>query len=97
MTSLVFPGQGSQFVGMTQDFYDEFSVVRETFDMIETSTKIKIKDTNKEGEIIDVLVRKFEVRKFYKKTPKYMKFKTMSGKKVEIRTNNPKDYVVEDL
>ena len=52
---------------------------------------------NKEGEIIDVLVRKFEVRKFYKKTPKYMKFKTMSGKKVEIRTNSPMDYVVEDL
>ena len=52
---------------------------------------------NKEGEIIDVLVRKFEVRKVYKKTPKYMRFKTMSGKKVEIRTNSPMDYVVEDL
>ena len=52
MTSLVFPGQGSQFVGMTQDFYDEFSIVRETFDMIETSTKINIKDIifeNKSG------------------------------------------------
>ena len=52
---------------------------------------------NKEGEIIDVLVRKFEVRKFYKKTPKYMKFKTMNGKKVEIKTNSPMDYIVEDL
>ena len=52
---------------------------------------------NKEGEIIDVLVRKFEVKKFYKKTPKYMKFKTLSNKKVEIKTNNPMDYIIEDL
>ena len=52
---------------------------------------------NKEGEIIDVLVRKFEVKKFYKKTPKYMKFKTLGNKKVEIKTNNPMDYIIEDL
>ena len=52
---------------------------------------------NKEGEIIDVLVRKFEVKRFYKKTPKYMKFKTLSNKKVEIKTNNPMDYIIEDL
>ena len=52
---------------------------------------------NKEGDIIDVLVRKFEVKKFYKKTPKYMKFKTLSNKKVEIKTNSPMDYIIEDL
>ena len=44
MTTLVFPGQGSQFTGMTKDFYDEFLLARETFEIIETSTKIKIKD-----------------------------------------------------
>ena len=44
MTSLVFPGQGSQFVRMTKDFYDKFPIVRETFEVIETSTKINIKD-----------------------------------------------------
>jgi len=52
---------------------------------------------NREGEIIDVLVRKFEVKKFYKKTPKYMKFKTLGNKKVEMNTNNPMDYIIEDL
>ena len=44
MTSLVFPGQGSQFVGMAKDFHDEFASVRETFDLIENITKINIRD-----------------------------------------------------
>ena len=30
MTALLFPGQGSQYIGMTKDFYDEFSIARET-------------------------------------------------------------------
>ena len=44
MTALVFPGQGSQFVGMAKDFHDEFLVARETFDLIENTTKINIRD-----------------------------------------------------
>ena len=44
MTTLVFPGQGSQYVGMTKDFYEEFAVVREIFEIIENTSKIKIKD-----------------------------------------------------
>ena len=28
----VFPGQGSQYVGMGKEFYDEFSIVRDVFD-----------------------------------------------------------------
>ena len=44
MTSLVFPGQGSQFVGMAKDFHDEFALARETFDLIENITKINIRD-----------------------------------------------------
>lgn len=31
-TAIVFPGQGSQFVGMGRDFYDGFAEVREVFD-----------------------------------------------------------------
>ena len=30
--AFVFPGQGTQYVGMGQDVYDEFETVRETFD-----------------------------------------------------------------
>ena len=44
MTALVFPGQGSQYVGMTKDFHDEFAIARETFDLIENTTKINIRD-----------------------------------------------------
>ena len=44
MTSLVFPGQGSQYIGMAKDFYDEYAEVRQIFEEIEDSSKIKIKD-----------------------------------------------------
>ena len=44
MTTLVFPGQGSQYVGMTRDFYEEYFEVREIFEIIENISKIKIKD-----------------------------------------------------
>ena len=50
MTSIVFPGQGSQYVGMAKDFYDEFQVVREIFELIENSTNIKIKNIIFENE-----------------------------------------------
>ena len=56
MTSLVFPGQGSQFVGMTKDFHDEYALARETFGLIEDTTKINIRDiifNNKSG-LLDI-------------------------------------------
>ena len=31
MFSVIFPGQGSQFVGMGKDFYENFSYVKEYF------------------------------------------------------------------
>ena len=43
MTSVIFPGQGSQFLGMTKDFYDNFSVFQNVFSEIEDSTKINLK------------------------------------------------------
>ena len=41
-TAYLFPGQGSQAVGMGLDFYQEFNVVRELFDMVEEISKINI-------------------------------------------------------
>jgi [acyl-carrier-protein] S-malonyltransferase len=41
-TACLFPGQGSQSVGMGEDFYREFDFVRETFDMMEEITKIHV-------------------------------------------------------
>ena len=52
---------------------------------------------NHEGEIIDVLEKKFEVRKFYKCGPKHMLFKTMDGTVVELKTSTPMDYMTETV
>ena len=43
MTSVIFPGQGSQFLGMTKDFYDNFKEFKDVFLEIEDSTKINLK------------------------------------------------------
>ena len=44
MTSLVFPGQGSQTVGMVKDLYDNFNTAKLIFEEIEDYTKIDLKD-----------------------------------------------------
>ena len=41
-TAFLFPGQGSQSVGMGEAFYREYDTVRELFDMTEEITRINI-------------------------------------------------------
>ena len=43
MTSIVFPGQGSQSVGMAKDFNDNFDIAKKIFEEIEDYTKINIR------------------------------------------------------
>ena len=52
---------------------------------------------NQEGEVVDVIVRSFTVRKFYKCTPKHMSFKTYDGTYVELKTATPMDYMTETI
>ena len=40
MTSIVFPGQGSQTVGMAKDFNDNFKIAKLIFEEIEDYTKL---------------------------------------------------------
>ena len=41
-TAFLFPGQGSQSVGMGEEFYREYDIVREIFDMTEDITRINL-------------------------------------------------------
>ncbi|MGD2010614.1 MAG: ACP S-malonyltransferase [Desulfobacterales bacterium] len=41
--AFLFPGQGSQVVGMGQDFHQEFGFVRELFDMAEEISRISLR------------------------------------------------------
>ena len=43
MTSVVFPGQGSQSIGMAKDFHDNFKLARLLFEEIEDYTQIEIR------------------------------------------------------
>ena len=50
MTTIVFPGQGSQSEGMAKDFNDNFEIARLTFEEIEDFTKINIRKIIFENE-----------------------------------------------
>ncbi len=53
-TAFLFPGQGSQTVGMGSDLYEQFDTVREIFDMAEEITRLKLTRLCFEGPMADL-------------------------------------------
>ncbi len=53
-TAFLFPGQGSQSVGMGEEFYREYDTVRELFDMTEEITRINISKLCFKGPMEDL-------------------------------------------
>lgn len=53
-TAFLFPGQGSQRVGMGEEFYREYDTVRELFDMAEEITRINISKLCFKGPMEDL-------------------------------------------
>ncbi len=49
MNTILFPGQGSQIVGMCSEFYKNFKLVREIFEIADTKLKFKISKIILEG------------------------------------------------
>jgi len=53
-TAFLFPGQGSQSMGMGEEFYREYDVVREIFDMTEEISRINISKLCFKGPMEDL-------------------------------------------
>ena len=49
MFSVIFPGQGSQFIGMAKDFYDNFKYIRDYFSIADEILKKKLTKVIFEG------------------------------------------------
>ena len=59
MFSVIFPGQGSQIVGMGKEFYDKFNIVRELFEQADETLNFSISKLILEGpkEELDITTK----------------------------------------
>jgi [acyl-carrier-protein] S-malonyltransferase len=58
MKALLFPGQGSQIVGMGQEFYNNFDIVKKLFNEADEKLKFKISKLILEGPSSDLKLTK---------------------------------------
>ena len=57
MNAILFPGQGSQIVGMGSEFYNKFSIVKKIFNQADEKLKFKISKIILEGPIVAKLTK----------------------------------------
>ena len=50
MFAIIFPGQGSQSLGMAKDFYDTFPTVKKIFEDVKKASQIDINNIIFEGK-----------------------------------------------
>ena len=44
MQAILFPGQGSQYVGMGSDFYNKFEIVKKNFELVDKTLGYSLSD-----------------------------------------------------
>ena len=44
MRAIIFPGQGSQYIGMGLDLYDKFDLVKKIFDKVDKTLGFSLSD-----------------------------------------------------
>jgi len=75
MTTIVFPGQGSQYLGMSKDFFDNFNIAKITLQEIEEYTEIDLKKIIFENENNKLNITEFTQISIF--TASLMIFKTL--------------------
>ncbi|KAJ1964522.1 hypothetical protein GGI12_001367 [Dipsacomyces acuminosporus] len=56
--AIIFPGQGSQFIGMGKDLYDEFAVARHVFDEVDEALGLSLSQRMFEGDPKELMLTK---------------------------------------
>ena len=79
MTSIIFPGQGSQTVGMTKDFHDNFREAKLIFEEIEDYTNINLRKIMFDNEDNKLDITQYTQICIF--TASYIIYKTLSFEK----------------
>ena len=61
MRAVLFPGQGSQYVGMGSDFYEKFDLVKKIFDNVDKLLSDKV-SLNKQVAESQSIIDKFKTQ-----------------------------------